>query len=193
MARPREFHRETALEQARLVFWAKGYAGTSTDDLVKAMGIGRQSLYNTFGDKWQLYVEALADYQQRSTSSHTLRLQAPVSALQGVRDMLEGVVVDDDDLRALGCMGVGSACEFGSTQPQLSKLRAKGSTYLRSRLVRRIREGQAAGEIDPAVSASEAANYVIMSMTGIQLTARSGAKVTELRRLARFAVDRLQA
>jgi TetR/AcrR family transcriptional repressor of nem operon len=193
MARPREFDRETVLEQARLVFWAKGYAATSTDDLVKAMGIGRQSLYNTFGDKWQLYVAALADYQQRSMSSHAQRLQASASALQGLRDMLEGLAVDDDALRALGCMGVGSACEFGSAEPQLSELRAKGSTYLKSRLVKRIREGQAAGEIDPLLSASEAANYLMMSMTGIQLAARSGAKVAELRRLARFAVDRLRA
>lgn len=193
MARPREFDRETALERARLVFWAKGYAGTSTDDLVEAMGIGRQSLYNAFGDKWTLYVEALTDYQQRSTSSHARRLQAPASALQGLRDMLEGLAVDDDELRALGCMGVGAACEFGSAQPQLSELRAKGSTYLRSRLVKRIREGQAAGEIDPTLSATEAAGYMMISMTGIQLAARSGATAAELRRLARFAVDRLQA
>jgi AcrR family transcriptional regulator len=191
MARPREFDRETALEQARLVFWSKGYAGASTDDLVKAMGIGRQSLYNTFGDKWQLYVEALTDYQQRSTSSHAQRLQAPSSPLHGFRDMLEGLAVDDDAVRALGCMGVGSTCEFGSTEPQLLELRAKGSAYLHSRLVKRIREGQAAGEIDSTLSASEAANYLMMSMTGIQLAARSGAKVAELRRLARFAVDRL--
>ena len=192
MVRPREFDREIALEQARLVFWAKGYAATSTDDLVKAMGIGRQSLYNAFGDKWKLYMEALADYQQGSTSSHAQRLQAPASALQGLRDMLEGLAVDDDALRALGCMGVGSVCEFGSTESQLLELRAKSSTYLHSRLVKRIREGQAAGEIDPTLSASEAASYMMMSMTGIQVAARSGAKVAELRRLARFAVDRLK-
>lgn len=193
MARPREFDRDTTLEQARLLFWAKGYAGTSTDDLVTAMGIGRQSLYNTFGDKWQLYVEALIDYQQRSTSSHVQRLQAPASALQGFRDMLEGLAVDDDALRALGCMGLGSACEFGSSEPRLSELRARSSKYLHSRLVKRVREGQAAGEIDPSLSASEAANYLMMSITGIQVAARSGAKMAELRRLARFAVDRLQA
>lgn len=192
MVRPREFDREVALKQARLVFWAKGYAATSTDDLVKAMGIGRQSLYNAFGDKWKLYIEALADYQQRSTSSHAQRLQAPASALRGLQDMLEGLAVDDDALRTLGCMGVGSVCEFGSTESQLLELRAKSSTYLHSRLVKRIREGQATGEIDPTLSASEAANYVMMSMTGIQVAARSGAKVAELRRLARFAVDRLK-
>ena len=193
MGRPREFDRDTALEQARQVFWAKGYASTSTDDLVTAMGIGRQSLYNAFGDKWQLYVEALTDYQQRSTSGHVQRLQATESAVQGIRNMLEGLVPEDDAERALGCMGVVSASEFGANEPELVALRARGSTYLRSRLLKRIREGQAAGEIDDSLDAGETASYLLMSMTGIQLAARSGAATGELRRLARFAVDRLRA
>jgi AcrR family transcriptional regulator len=193
MARPREFDRDVALAQARRVFWAKGYAGTSTDDLVKAMGIGRQSLYNAFGDKWRLYVETLADYQQRSTSDHVQRLQARKSAIDGIGNMLEGLAVDDDALRALGCMGVASACEFGASEPELSELRDKSSAYLRSRVLKRIREGQAAGEIDASLDAGETASYVLMSMTGIQLAARSGAKAAELRRLARFAVSRLMA
>lgn len=193
MARPREFDRDTALEQARLVFWAKGYAGTSTDDLVNAMGIGRQSLYNAFGDKWQLYMEALTDYQQRSTSAHAQRLQAPDSAIQGIQDMLEGLVAEDDALRALGCMGVGSTCEFGANEPELSALRDKGATYLRSRLLKRVREGKVAGEIDASLGTGETADYLLTNMTGIQLAARAGAKAEELRRLACFAVDRLRA
>ena len=56
MAIPREFDREIALERATGIFWAKGYASTSTEDLLAAMGIGRQSLYNAFGDKRALYL-----------------------------------------------------------------------------------------------------------------------------------------
>lgn len=193
MARPREFDRDTALEQARQVFWAKGYAGTSTDELVKAMGIGRQSLYNAFGDKWQLYLEALSNYQQHSTSEHVRRLEAHESVIAGLQHMLEGIVVDDDASRALGCMGVVSACEFGASEPALSELRANGSAYMRRRVLKRIRDGQAAGEIDASLDAGEATTYVLMSMTGIQLAARSGAKAGELRRQARFTVDRLRA
>jgi AcrR family transcriptional regulator len=193
MARPREFDRDIALEQARQVFWAKGYAGASTDDLISAMGIGRQSLYNTFGDKWQLYVEALTDYQQRSTSGHVRRLEAPESVMEGLQSMLEGLVADDDEERALGCMGVVSACEFGTNEPELVALRGKASSYLRGKLLKRIREGQASGEISESVDAGDAASYVLISMTGIQLAARSGAKASELRRLARFAAERLRA
>jgi TetR/AcrR family transcriptional regulator, transcriptional repressor for nem operon len=193
MARPREFDREAALEQAMHVFWAKGYAGASTEDLVQAMGIGRQSLYNSFGDKWQLYVQALTDYQRRSTSAHVKRLQTPASALKGIRAMLQGLVASDDKVRAWGCMGVGSACEFGASEPQLTELRAKSTAYLRPKLAERVRHGQSTGEIDPTLDAEEAANYLLMCMTGILLAARGGAKPEELRRLARFTAERLQA
>jgi TetR/AcrR family transcriptional repressor of nem operon len=57
MVRPREFDRDEALDRATRAFWAKGYASTSTEDLLAAMNIGRQSLYNAFGDKRKLYLE----------------------------------------------------------------------------------------------------------------------------------------
>ena len=69
MARPREFDREVALERATCVFWAKGYASTSTEDLLAAMGIGRQSLYNAFVDKRALYLEALERYKRHHVRS----------------------------------------------------------------------------------------------------------------------------
>src|SRR5260221_11057894 len=74
MARPREFDREEALERATAVFWAKGYASTSTDDLLSAMGIARQSLYNAFQDKRALYLEALERYQRTTIAGHLQRL-----------------------------------------------------------------------------------------------------------------------
>jgi len=54
MVRPKEFDRDAAVERAMSVFWSKGYAATSTDDLLQAMRIGRQSMYDTFGDKRRL-------------------------------------------------------------------------------------------------------------------------------------------
>jgi TetR/AcrR family transcriptional repressor of nem operon len=58
MARPREFDTDAALDGAIGVFREHGFEGSSAQMLVDAMGIGRQSLYATFGDKWQLYRSA---------------------------------------------------------------------------------------------------------------------------------------
>ena len=56
MPRPKEFDRDEALQAAIGVFCEKGYAAASTDELMRAMKISRQSMYDTFGDKRQLYL-----------------------------------------------------------------------------------------------------------------------------------------
>ncbi|MEP7454219.1 TetR/AcrR family transcriptional regulator [Phyllobacterium sp. SB3] len=193
MARPREFDREAALQNAIGVFWSKGFAATSTDDLRKAMGIGRQSLYNTFGDKRQLYLEALRTYQRKSMSGHIARLTAPESPLDGIRDLLVGLTPEDAALRNLGCMGVGSVCEFGVTDPELVSMRQKIAPLLAGRLVGRIGEGQAKGEIDDSLDPEAAATLIQITMTGLQVAARGGADDDELHTLALFMVDRLRA
>lgn len=192
MVRPREFDREEALDCATRVFWAKGYASTSTEDLLAAMKIGRQSLYNAFGDKRKLYLEALERYQRETTAGHLERLNSTASPLGGIEALLLGVIADDDSVRALGCMGVGAVGEFGAADPELVALRSKVGPRLFRRLAERIREGQACGEVDPTVDAREAAAFLQMAMQGLQLGARAGGDVKSLRAQARFAINRLK-
>jgi TetR/AcrR family transcriptional regulator, transcriptional repressor for nem operon len=193
MARPREFDRDEALERATGVFWAKGFASTSTDDLLTAMGIGRQSLYNAFQDKRALYLEALERYQRTTTAGHLQRLNGAASPIAGVKALLLGLISDTDDTRALGCMGVGAICEFGATDPDIAALRSKISPVLDGRLVERLKEGQAAGEIDCSLDCAAAASFIQMTMQGMQLAARGGIDATSLRAQARFIVERLKS
>ncbi len=192
MARPREFDRNKALMRAMKVFWAKGYTATSTEDLLEAMRIGRQSFYSAFGDKWRIYLEALTTYQELTVEAHLRRLNGPRSPIEGIKSLLQGLVADDDDLRAMGCMGVGAVGEFGTADPELVALWAKVGPTIQSRVVARLREGQASGEIDPKLHADEAAGFILMTMNGLQLGARGGARAQHLRKMARFAVDRLR-
>ena len=192
MARPREFDRDAALEKALRVFWAKGFAATSTDDLRVAMGIGRQSLYGAFGDKRTLYLEALDTYQQRTNIGHVMRLSGPTSPIKGIEDLLSGLVSEDDCERALGCMGVGSVGEFGVTDPDLNSRRNSASAALGRRILERVLEGQRSGEINPVLDAEETTAFIQMTMTGLQVAARGGAKALDLKAMARFATQRLK-
>src|SRR5260370_35536195 len=89
MARPREFDRDEALKRALAVFWEKGYEATSTDDLIRAIGIGRQSMYDTFGDKHQLYLEALRLYEANTGAALFKRLyKAPSPCVALCDDIL---------------------------------------------------------------------------------------------------------
>lgn len=193
MARPREFDRDAALAAAIDVFWSKGFAATSTEDLVQAMGIGRQSFYNAFGDKRQLYLEALETYQRNATTCHIGRLTSPASPLNGLRDLLVGLIPDDDALRCKGCMGVGSIGEFGVTDLELTEMRERMIKAFRAKVLERVREGQEIGEIDPALDIEQTTSFLEVTMNGLQLAAKGGAGAKELHALAAFAVERLKA
>src|SRR6267378_2677768 len=138
MARPKEFDRDVAVARAMSVFWSKGYAATSTDDLLQAMKIGRQSLYDTFGDKRRLFVEALERYQRESIAGHLKRLRSSASPVAGIEALVVGLIPSDRATREKGCMGVGATCEFGNADAELTECRVKSGGMLHKALVERL-------------------------------------------------------
>ena len=76
MARPKEFDLERALHRAISAFSQKGFAATSTDELMRAMEVGRQSMYDTFGDKRALFLKALEVYVSENVRAMNVELQS---------------------------------------------------------------------------------------------------------------------
>jgi AcrR family transcriptional regulator len=62
--RPISLDRDAALENAMLLFWERGYEGTSMADLTKAMGLNPSSIYAAFGDKHALFSLAVKRYME---------------------------------------------------------------------------------------------------------------------------------
>src|SRR5262245_47618438 len=95
------------------VFWEKGYPNTTIGDLLDAMGINRWSMYETFGDKQQLFVKALALYRDRWSGFIGRHLKAPGSprnALLGLLRAMGSQIVEDTLGR--GCLIANSAFEL---------------------------------------------------------------------------------
>ena len=92
MARHKEFDTHEALHKAMEVFWSRGYEAASIQDLVKHMGINRQSLYDTFGDKHALYLQALDLYSQVETRKLFELLEKRGSVRKALRQLFAGVV-----------------------------------------------------------------------------------------------------
>jgi TetR/AcrR family transcriptional regulator, transcriptional repressor for nem operon len=88
MARSKEFDQEKSLRKAVRLFSQQGFAATSTDELMRVMGVGRQSMYDTFGDKRELFLRALEMYVMESVQSINAELEKPGSALSAVRNAL---------------------------------------------------------------------------------------------------------
>jgi TetR/AcrR family transcriptional regulator, transcriptional repressor for nem operon len=192
MARPREFDRDAAVQRAMFVFWRKGYAATSTDDLLRAMNIGRQSMYDTFGDKHRLYLEALERYQRERVADNIKRLRSAASPLAGIEALVIGIIASDKPTRERGCMGVGSISEFGNTDADLAALRAKSGGAQHKALIEQLRHAQAANEIGANVDIERAARFVETTMFGLQVAAKAGASLQALRDTAAFAIASLR-
>jgi TetR/AcrR family transcriptional regulator, transcriptional repressor for nem operon len=62
MARKKEFDISQAAHKAADVFRKKGFDGTSMQDLVDVLNLSRSSIYETFGNKKELYLVALDHY-----------------------------------------------------------------------------------------------------------------------------------
>ncbi|WP_439622665.1 TetR/AcrR family transcriptional regulator [Shinella sp.] len=184
MARMKEFDRDTAVDAAIGVFREHGFEGTSTGMLVEAMKIGRQSLYDTFGDKWQLYCAAVEHYTAGETAEHIAALRGEAKALDGIRAMLARVV----ETAGQSCLGIGSICEFGRSRPELSALHQAADLRLKTAARERIAEAQAAGDIDRSLSVAAVADFLFASVAGIRIAGRGGADHAHLQSLAALAL-----
>ena len=92
MARQKEFNQDEALQKAMEVFWRRGYEGASIQDLVQHMGINRQSMYDTFGDKHALFLQALDRYREIQSRRVFEILDRPGSVKKNVRLLFEEAV-----------------------------------------------------------------------------------------------------
>ncbi|MFE0778507.1 TetR/AcrR family transcriptional regulator, partial [Streptomyces sp. NPDC058861] len=88
MARTKEFDPDAALRAALELFWARGYEATTMADLVEHLGVGRASLYATFGNKHELYLKALDRYTEANDPRLVEELSAPGPALPAVRALV---------------------------------------------------------------------------------------------------------
>lgn len=191
MARPREFDREEALQAAIAVFWKHGYEAASTQDLLEAMRISRQSLYDTFGDKKKLYLEALRHYNSDSVSDVIGQLRKPESPLEGLQNVLVTFASKPKAENALGCMGVNAVCEFGTSDKDVAELTEISSRMLERTLEQVIAEGKKRGEIPLSVDTKAATRFFLATLSGMKVAAKGGANASELGDIARFAIRSL--
>lgn len=187
MARPKEFDVGAAVEIAVGVFRERGYEGTSASMLVEAMGIGRQSLYDTFGDKWGVYREALRHYCEQESRAHREALASTDRAIDGIRAMLARVVAERDP----GCLGIGSVVEFGMSQPEIVKIRATFGKILNKAVIDALTRARAEGDVASDLDLPRVATFLLNTVSTIRLATRGGAPRDHVAAIADLALRAL--
>jgi AcrR family transcriptional regulator len=184
--RTRQFDTGKALDQALVVFWARGYEGATLPELTKAMGINRPSLYAAFGNKEELFRKALDHYQTGPQSFLAEALKQP-TARAVVEAMYCGFVGMQGKSR--GCMIVSGALACGDeAEPirrELSRLREKAVQIIRERFERSVQEG----DLPIGTDCPTLARFIVTVLNGLAVQAVSGATEKELRLVAKMAME----
>jgi AcrR family transcriptional regulator len=171
--RPRSFDREQALDRAMEVFWEKGFEAASLADLTRAMDINAPSLYAAFGDKEQLFLEAVERYTSRRRDSCDYCHEA--TAKEAVETLLTYMAEElSSSSHPRGCLMMMASTTTAGASPKLqaalAKLRASSRAKLRERIVRGIADGELPADTD----ATALANFYGTVLTGMSLMARDG-------------------
>jgi AcrR family transcriptional regulator len=193
MARTKEFDREEAVNVAASVFRSGGYDATTTDDLRLAMGIGRQSFYDTFGGKKLLYLDALRRYVSERYTRFAELAKSSASALDGIAAILLATAREDAAERRLRCLGVDAAYTFAATDPAVTTILKESGAELDALLVRTVERAEAEGALRDGARVADVALLVRCALSGLRVAARGGAPPTELRRIAVTLVDGLRS
>lgn len=191
--RPREFDEDAVLEKALELFWRDGYAATSLQALVAHMGISRQSLYNTFGDKRRLFLAALDRYVDRRAREMLGMLESPTSGLATVYVFFAGLEQANGTCEASsqGCL-IGKSCmELGAEDPEVStRIQAFFDRTVRA-FQTALEHASARGEIE-ALDTAATARHLTATLNGLGILHRAGVRTEELRDVAQVALSVLR-
>lgn len=193
MARPKGFDTAAALERAMELFWRQGYAATSMEQLVAAMGISRQSLYDTYGDKHALFLAALDSYCAMLEAALLAPLQRPDAGLAELHETALGLVefvLRYPERRA--CLMANTTLELAPHDGIVAqKVRAhmrRMEAAFRHALGNAHARGELAADGDPDAQA----RYLVAMANGLMVMGKSGAGRDELMQMAQVAAAALR-
>jgi TetR/AcrR family transcriptional repressor of nem operon len=181
MPRPKSFDEDAVLDQAVSLFWERGYEGTSLNDLETHLGLGRQSLYNTFGDKQTLFLKALERYRRTLGEETLAQLSAPGASLGAVCAFFKASV---ESLTAPGprraCLLANTILERGSEDAE-ALLRCNQARGALERAFRRaLAQAKATGELPDTLDVEATATLLVVQNYGLSVLAKTGASAGEL-------------
>ncbi|GAA0916073.1 TetR/AcrR family transcriptional regulator [Streptomyces thermoalcalitolerans] len=190
MARTKEFDPDAALQSALELFWQRGYEATSMADLVEHLGVGRASIYATFGSKHELYLKALDRYAETRDPRLVAELSRPGPALPAVRAVVRAFAAEAaaPESRLNGCFITNTAAELAPHDVAAAR-RVENSwerleTALHSALVR----AQAQGELPEGRDPRALARMLLVLLQGMRVVGKASSDPARVRDAAEQAL-----
>lgn len=182
MNRKIEFEPELCLDKAVEVFTRNGYSGTSLSMLTEALDIGRQSLYNAFGDKKTLLTAAIG--RAAETFSGGLALNNPrLNGKQAIEGFFAAVLAECSNPLHPGCLISNLLLEKGLSDEEIREQVQARWLGTRLAIKKACQRGLKDGSVTSSISADIMADALMVLMSGLRVSARAGIQPSALKKV----------
>jgi TetR/AcrR family transcriptional repressor of nem operon len=189
MGRCKEFDPGEVLSSAQQCFKEHGYSGASMSTLCECMGIGRASIYATYGDKKQLFLAALSDYVNATVAFMIGRLEGAENPADEVRSLMRDIAEWSCQAEGKhGCFLANSATELGSSDPEIQAFIAKSYTRLEDGYCRALERAQENGQLARDKNPRALARFFLSTIQGMRVIGKARPDQDTMRDIAESAL-----
>ncbi len=186
--RPKLFDNDEALEKALDVFWKRGYEGASMAELTSTLGVNKPSLYAAFGNKEDLFKQALSKYVSGPAAFVRMVMKEPTARKVAEKFLLNSAEFLTSDLHPKGCMIVQGALSCGEGAQIIKEQLIQYRKHYEGLLTERFELAQQEGDLSQGLNAVDLAKYLATLHQGMSVQAVNGATQEELKSMVNIAL-----
>jgi len=185
MSRPKTFNPDDVLDKAMQVFWHKGYEATSMEDLLKAMDLNRGSLYDTFGDKRQLFLNVMDRYCTTFVRPKLSLLDQPGPALPTLHRFINGMIDGGlADPQRRGCFISNTVMELSPHEKEIACTLRQALKMAEDAFFKVLARAKEQGELKQEKDPRALARFLTTMMQGIVVMIKAGTSAEVVKQTA---------
>lgn len=168
----KKFDETEVLERAMNLFWKQGYEATGMAQLIKEMGIGRQSIYDTFGTKRDLFLQAIYHYAETIGQLLTSELGGKGNYIEQLKRQFKlwgNFAINHEE----GCLMVNTLAELASQDEEIQMILTKHNERIEQRLEETIMLAIEAKEISASLNAQQTSHALVALLNGLFLLSKT--------------------
>ncbi len=188
--KPKAFDPDKMLDVIADTFAKNGYEGTSLDIITKSTGLGKQSLYNAYGDKKSLLMKTIHCAGRKSAAAKALR-DTSLSGREKIEAFFKATMAEAADHTNPGCLVTNLLLEKGATDIEVWKAASARWNETRIAVQHAIETGitdkSLHSRLDP-----EVLSYALMNLlNGLRVTVRASNDLEKIKKVVKVSLESL--
>jgi TetR/AcrR family transcriptional repressor of nem operon len=192
MPKVKQFNKEKVLEVASTIFHQKGYNGTSIDEILKATGLSRSSLYDSFKDKHSLYLQSLEFYNGQENKGYETVNQKDLNGIQKIeflfKEVVNHLISHPDDN---GCLMVNAAAEMSKHCEKTAQVVCNNKDNVQELFTTWLTDAQENKVIRLSNPPKSYSPFLFNALCGLKVLSQSGGTKAELNNVVKVTLDAL--